>query len=36
VVGAPLVVVQDVPPLHVVAGHPARTVRHLVPTSGWQ
>ena len=31
VVGALSVVTQDVPPLHVVAGQPARTVRVLAP-----
>jgi acetyltransferase-like isoleucine patch superfamily enzyme len=36
VVGANSVVQQDVAPLHVVAGHPARTVRELVPQGGWQ
>jgi maltose O-acetyltransferase len=35
VVGANSVVLADVPPLHVVAGHPARTVRELVPEAGW-
>jgi maltose O-acetyltransferase len=36
VVGANSVVGQDVPPLHVVAGQPARTVRELVPGGDWQ
>ncbi|HJR15579.1 MAG TPA: acyltransferase [Gemmatimonadales bacterium] len=36
VVGANSVVVSDVPSLHVVAGHPARTVRELAPDRGWQ
>jgi acetyltransferase-like isoleucine patch superfamily enzyme len=36
VVGANSVVHQDVPSLHVVAGHPARTVRELAPATGWQ
>jgi maltose O-acetyltransferase len=36
VVGANSVVSADVPPLHVVAGQPARTVRELLPTSVWQ
>ena len=35
VVGANSVVSQDVPPLHVVAGQPARTVRQLTPGAGW-
>jgi acetyltransferase-like isoleucine patch superfamily enzyme len=35
VVGANSVVSQDVPPLHVVAGQPARTVRELTPRVGW-
>jgi acetyltransferase-like isoleucine patch superfamily enzyme len=35
VVGANSVVSQDVPPLHVVAGQPARTVRELTPGPGW-
>lgn len=35
VVGANSVVSQDVPPLHVVAGQPARTVRELTPQAGW-
>ena len=35
VVGANSVVTQDVPPLHVVAGQPARTVRVLTPPTGW-
>ncbi len=36
VVGANSVVAHDVPPLHVVAGQPARTVRELIPERGWQ
>jgi acetyltransferase-like isoleucine patch superfamily enzyme len=36
VVGASSVVVEDVPPLHVVAGQPARTIRQLTPLAGWQ
>ncbi|MGH7507839.1 MAG: acyltransferase [Gemmatimonadales bacterium] len=36
VVGANSVVSQDVPPLHVVAGQPARTVRELLPEAGWR
>jgi acetyltransferase-like isoleucine patch superfamily enzyme len=36
VVGANSVVSADVPPLHVVAGQPARTVRELVPGADWQ
>lgn len=36
VIGANSVVLSDVPPLHVVAGQPARTVRELVPDPGWQ
>jgi acetyltransferase-like isoleucine patch superfamily enzyme len=36
VVGANSVVVQNVPPLHVVAGQPAKTVRELTPGAGWQ
>ena len=36
VVGAHSVVAADVPPLHVVAGQPARTVRELTPDTGWQ
>jgi acetyltransferase-like isoleucine patch superfamily enzyme len=35
VVGANSVVAQDVLPLHVVAGQPARTVRELTPGKGW-
>jgi acetyltransferase-like isoleucine patch superfamily enzyme len=35
VVGANSVVSQDVLPLHVVAGQPARTVRELTPGAGW-
>ena len=35
VVGANSVVTRDVPPLHVVAGQPARTVRVLTPPPGW-
>ena len=36
VVGANSVVAQDVLPLHVVAGQPAKTVRELTPHGGWQ
>jgi acetyltransferase-like isoleucine patch superfamily enzyme len=36
VVGAHSVVLQDVPPLHIVAGQPARTVRELLPGPGWR
>lgn len=36
VVGANSVVAADVPPLHVVAGQPARTVRELTPDTGWR
>jgi acetyltransferase-like isoleucine patch superfamily enzyme len=36
VIGANSVVHQDVASLHVVAGHPARTVRELAPVTGWQ
>jgi acetyltransferase-like isoleucine patch superfamily enzyme len=36
VVGANSVVAADVPPLHVVAGQPARTVRELTPGTGWR
>jgi maltose O-acetyltransferase len=35
VVGANSVVSQDVLPLHVVAGQPARTVRELTPGADW-
>jgi len=35
VVGANSVVTHDVPPLHVVAGQPARTLRVLTPPPGW-
>jgi len=35
VIGANSVVTQDVPPLHVVAGQPARTIRVLTPPTGW-
>jgi acetyltransferase-like isoleucine patch superfamily enzyme len=35
VVGANAVVTRDVEPLVVVAGHPARIVRTLVPPPGW-
>jgi acetyltransferase-like isoleucine patch superfamily enzyme len=35
VVGANSVVAHDVPPLHVVAGQPARTIRELAPPAGW-
>jgi acetyltransferase-like isoleucine patch superfamily enzyme len=36
VVGANSVVLKDVPPLHVVAGQPAQTVRELQPEAGWR
>jgi maltose O-acetyltransferase len=36
VIGANSVVAQDVLPLHVVAGQPARTIRELTPDAGWQ
>jgi maltose O-acetyltransferase len=36
VIGANSVVLEDVPPLHVVAGQPARTVRELRPEAGWR
>lgn len=36
IVGANSVVSKDVPALHVVAGHPARTVRELTPQAGWR
>ena len=36
VVGANSVVAQDILPLHVVAGQPARTVRELTPHGVWQ
>ena len=36
VVGANSVVLQDVSPLHIVAGQPARTVRELLPEPGWR
>jgi maltose O-acetyltransferase len=35
VVGANSVVTHDVPPLHVVAGQPAKTIRVLTPPPGW-
>ena len=35
VVGALSIVAADVPPLHVVAGQPAKTIRVLQPPSGW-
>lgn len=35
IVGANSVVTKDVPPLHVVAGLPAKTVRVLAPPPGW-
>ena len=35
VVGAQAVVAADVPPLHVVAGQPARTIRVLIPPASW-
>jgi maltose O-acetyltransferase len=36
VVGANAVVTADVPPLHVVAGQPAKTVQVLTPPPGWE
>ncbi len=36
VVGSNSVVTGDVPPLHVVAGQPARTIRVLEPPPGWR
>ena len=36
VVGANSVVSQDVAPLHIVAGQPARIIRELTPSAGWQ
>ncbi|MGH7605876.1 MAG: acyltransferase [Gemmatimonadales bacterium] len=36
VVGAQSVVAEDVPPLHVVAGQPARAINVLTPPAGWQ
>jgi acetyltransferase-like isoleucine patch superfamily enzyme len=36
VVGANSVVTEDVPPLHIVAGQPARAVRELRPEPGWR
>lgn len=35
VIGAQSVVAADVPPLHVVAGQPARTIRVLTPPANW-
>ena len=35
VVGANSVVLRDVPSLHVVGGQPARTIRELMPGTGW-
>ncbi|MSR07495.1 MAG: acyltransferase [Gemmatimonadetes bacterium] len=35
IVGANAVVTSDVPPLHVVAGQPAKTVQVLTPPPGW-
>lgn len=35
IVGANSVVTGDVPPLHIVAGQPARTLRVLTPPPGW-
>ncbi len=35
IVGANSVVTHDVPPLHIVAGQPARTLRVLEPPPGW-
>ena len=36
VIGAASVVTTDVPPLHVVAGQPARTIRVLAEPPGWR
>jgi acetyltransferase-like isoleucine patch superfamily enzyme len=35
IVGALSVVTRDVPPLHIVAGQPAKTIRVLTPPEGW-
>lgn len=35
IVGAQSVVTRDVPPLHIVAGQPAKTIRVLAPPEGW-
>src|SRR5262245_32305580 len=35
IVGANSVVTHDVPPLHIVAGQPAKTIRVLTPPPGW-
>lgn len=35
IVGANSVVTHDVPPLHIVAGQPAKTIRVLEPPPGW-
>lgn len=35
IVGAQSVVTRDVPPLHIVAGQPAKTIRVLTPPEGW-
>jgi acetyltransferase-like isoleucine patch superfamily enzyme len=35
IVGALSVVTRDVPPLHIVAGQPAKTIRVLTPPAGW-
>jgi len=35
IVGALSVVTHDVPPLHIVAGQPAKTIRVLTPPAGW-
>jgi acetyltransferase-like isoleucine patch superfamily enzyme len=35
IVGAQSVVTRDVPPLHVVVGQPAKTIRVLTPPEGW-
>jgi maltose O-acetyltransferase len=35
IVGAASVVTRDVPPLHIVAGQPAKTIRVLTPPDGW-
>lgn len=35
IVGAQSVVTRDVPPLHIVVGQPAKTIRVLTPPAGW-
>lgn len=35
IVGALSLVTRDVPPLHIVAGQPAKTIRILTPPEGW-